>query len=157
MPHLLTDEQKRQRIKVAKKLLQMFPKYDKKQFANVFTGDETWVHYFEPIRKVSNKIWATKHSKRPIIAKRSLSTKKVILRHARFRSHMRCTLDLSRELQYALVFRSDKTWSYRVVEIPVWPRAYDANPTINFSDKQVLIFFTTRGVEIGLLINNLKF
>ena len=65
VPHVLTDEQKRQRVKVAKKLLQMFPKYDKKQFANVVTGDETWVHYFEPVRKVSNKIWATKHSKRP--------------------------------------------------------------------------------------------
>ena len=39
--HLLTDELKRQRVKVAKKLLQMFPKYDKKQFANVVTGDET--------------------------------------------------------------------------------------------------------------------
>ena len=78
MPHLLTDEQKRQRVKVAKKLLQMFPKYDKKQFANVVTSDETWVHYFEPVRKVINKIWATKHSKRPIIAKRSLSTKKVL-------------------------------------------------------------------------------
>ena len=77
VPHLLTDEQKRLRVKVAKKLLQMFPKYDKKQFANVVTGDETWVHYFEPVRKVSNKIWVTKHSKRPIIAKRSLSTKKV--------------------------------------------------------------------------------
>ena len=72
VPHLLTDEQKRQRVKVAKKLLQMFP------VANVVTGDETWVHYFEPVRKVSNKIWATKHSKRPIIAKRSLSTKKVL-------------------------------------------------------------------------------
>ena len=37
VPHLLTDEQKRQRVKVAKKLLQVFPKYDKKQFANVIT------------------------------------------------------------------------------------------------------------------------
>ena len=63
---------------MAKKLLQMFPKYDKKQFANVVTGDETWVHYFEPVRKVSNKTWATKHSKCPIIAKRSLSAKKVL-------------------------------------------------------------------------------
>ena len=78
VPHLLTDEQKRQRVKVVKKLLQMFPKYVKKQFANVVTGDETWVHYFEPVRKVSNKIWTTKHSKRPIIAKRSLDTKKVL-------------------------------------------------------------------------------
>ena len=38
----------------------MFPNYGKKQFANVVTGDETLVYYFEPIRKVSNKIWATK-------------------------------------------------------------------------------------------------
>ena len=76
VPHLLTDELKRQQVKVAKKLLQMFPKYDKEQFANVITGDETWVLYFEPVRKVSNKIWATTHSKHPIIAKRSLSAKK---------------------------------------------------------------------------------
>ena len=56
----------------------MFPKYNKKQFANVVTGDETGVYYFEPVRKISNKIWATKHSKRPIIAKPSISAKKVL-------------------------------------------------------------------------------
>ena len=38
VPHLLTDEQKRQRVKVAIKLLQMSPKYDKKQFAKFVTG-----------------------------------------------------------------------------------------------------------------------
>ena len=38
VPHLLTDEQNRQRVKVAKKLLQMSPTYDKKQFANAVTG-----------------------------------------------------------------------------------------------------------------------
>ena len=65
VPHLLTDEQNRQRVKVAKKLLQMFQTCDKKQFANVVTGDETRVYYFEHVRKVGNKIWATKHSKRP--------------------------------------------------------------------------------------------
>ena len=77
VPHLLTDEQHRQRVKEAKKLLQMFQTCNKKQFANVVTGDENWVHYFEPVRKVSNKIWATKHSRRPIIAKQSLSARKV--------------------------------------------------------------------------------
>ena len=40
VPHLLTDEQKRQRVKVTIKLLQVFPKYDKKQFSNFVTGDE---------------------------------------------------------------------------------------------------------------------
>ena len=78
VPHLLTDEQKRQWVKVAKKLHQMSPKYDKKPFVNFVTGDETWVHYFEPVRKVSNKIWATKHSKHPIFAKLSLTAKKVL-------------------------------------------------------------------------------
>ena len=34
------------------------------------------ITYFEPVRKLSNKIWASKHSRRPIIAKRSLSTRK---------------------------------------------------------------------------------
>ena len=76
VPHLLTDEQNRQRVKVAKKLLQMFQTCDKKQFANVVTGDENWVYNFEPVRKLSNKIWASKHSRRPMIAKRSLSARK---------------------------------------------------------------------------------
>ena len=78
VPHLLTDEQNRQRVKVAKKLFQMFETYDKKQFANVVAGDENRVYYFEPVRKVSNKIWATKHSRRPIIVKRSLCARKVL-------------------------------------------------------------------------------
>ena len=77
MPHLLTDEQNGQRVKVAKKLFHMFQTCDKKQFANVVTGDENGVYYFEPVRKFSNKIWASKHSRRPIIAKRFLSVRKV--------------------------------------------------------------------------------
>ena len=77
MSHLLTDEQNRQRVKVAKQLLQMFQTCDKKQFANVVTGDENYVYYFEPVGTVRNKIWATKHSRRPIIVKQYLSAKKV--------------------------------------------------------------------------------
>ena len=77
MPHLLTDEQNRQQVKVAKKLLQKFQICDKKQFANAVTGDETCVYYFEHVRKVSKMIWVTKHSKRPIVAKRSLSAREV--------------------------------------------------------------------------------
>ena len=58
-------------------MLQMFQTYDKKQFSNVITGGENRVCYFRPVRKVSNKISATKHGIRPIIVKRSLSVKKV--------------------------------------------------------------------------------
>ena len=62
---------------MAKKLLQMLQTYDKKQIANVITGDENPIYYFELVRKVSNKISATKHSRRPIIVKRSLSARNV--------------------------------------------------------------------------------
>ena len=58
-------------------MLQMFQTYDKKQFANVVAGDENRVYYFEPVKRVSNKIWTTKHSRLPIIVKRSLSARKV--------------------------------------------------------------------------------
>ena len=39
VPHLLSDEQNRQQVKVAKKMLQTFLTTDKKQSANVVTGD----------------------------------------------------------------------------------------------------------------------
>ena len=55
-------------------MLKILSNFDEKKFANVVTGDETWVHYSEPVREVSNKIWAT-NSKRPVIAKRTLSAK----------------------------------------------------------------------------------
>ena len=32
-------------------------------------GDETFVHFYEPKRKVDNRIWDLKHAKRPNIAK----------------------------------------------------------------------------------------
>ena len=34
-----------------KKLIKMYPKYSKKAFDKIVTGDETWVYYFEPKRK----------------------------------------------------------------------------------------------------------
>lgn len=79
IPHLLTPEQKKLRVNTAKKLLKMFPKFDRRVFANIVTGDETWVHFFEPRRKIDNKVWVTKHGRRPVIAKRKMSAKKVML------------------------------------------------------------------------------
>ena len=78
IPHLLTDEQKKTRVTMAKQLLKMYPKYSEKAFDNKVTGDETWVYYFEPKRKVANRIWATKNARRPSIAKRIRTVKKVL-------------------------------------------------------------------------------
>ena len=67
VPHLLSDSQKKQGVKIAKQLLKIFPKYNEKKFANLVAGVEIWVHYFEPVKKDSNKNWAIKNSKRPVI------------------------------------------------------------------------------------------
>ena len=56
----------------------MYPKYSKKVFDNISTGDETLVYYFEPKQKVANRIWATKNARRPGIAKRIPTVKKVL-------------------------------------------------------------------------------
>ena len=61
------------------KLLKMYPKFDRKKFVKIVTGDETWVHFFEPQRKIDNTIWATNKARRPVIAKRTISVKKVML------------------------------------------------------------------------------
>ena len=75
VPQLLTDGQMKQRVKIARQYLKIF---QNKKNANIVTGDETWVHYFESVRKVRNKICATRNSKRQVIAKRTLSAKKVL-------------------------------------------------------------------------------
>ena len=46
---------------------------------NIVTGDETYVHIFEPQRKLDNKILITRNAHRSVIAKRTLSVKKVML------------------------------------------------------------------------------
>ena len=43
------------------------------------TGDEAYLHIFEPQRKMDNKIWATRNARIPVIAKRTLSGKNVML------------------------------------------------------------------------------
>lgn len=75
---MLNDEQKRNRVLKAKNLLKMFPAYTTRKFSNFITGDETWVHYFEPKSKQSNRVWASRNARRPVIAKRTQSVKKMM-------------------------------------------------------------------------------
>ena len=72
------NKQKCVRLETAKSLLKIFPKYSRKQFSDIVTGDETWVHFYETTRKINNKISATKHCHRPSIAKRLVSAKKAM-------------------------------------------------------------------------------
>ena len=59
-PHLLNEEQKYTHVRTARKLLKRFLRYDQKLFMNVVIYDESWMHFFEPHRKINNRVWLTK-------------------------------------------------------------------------------------------------
>ena len=48
VPHLLTEEQKTQCLKCAPELLKIYKGCNSQVISNLLTGDETWVHMFEP-------------------------------------------------------------------------------------------------------------
>ena len=48
VPHLVTEEQKTQRLKCVRELLKTYKGFDSRVISNLLTGDETWVHMFEP-------------------------------------------------------------------------------------------------------------
>ena len=74
---MLTEEQKTQRLKCARELLETFKGCNSRVISSLLTGDETWVHMFEPQRRADNKQWKRKE-KGPCIAKRTISSKKML-------------------------------------------------------------------------------
>ena len=75
VPHLLTEEQKTQRLKCDREFLKTFKGCNCLVISNLLTGVENWVHMFEPQRRADNKQWKRKDRKRPCIA---VSSKKML-------------------------------------------------------------------------------
>ena len=78
VPHLLTEKQKTQRLICARELLKTDKGCNCRFISNLLTDDETWVHMFEPQRRADNKQWKRKDKKRQCIAKRTISSKKML-------------------------------------------------------------------------------
>ena len=64
VPHLFTEEQMTQRLKCARELLLTYKGCNSQVISNLLTGDETWVHMFEPQRRADNKQWKRKDKKK---------------------------------------------------------------------------------------------
>ena len=79
VPHLLTEEQKTQHLKCVQELLKTYKGCRSRVISNLLTGDETWVHMFEPQRRADNKQWKRKDKKCPCIAKRTMFEKRNFL------------------------------------------------------------------------------
>lgn len=78
IPHLLTDVQKQERVRIASLLLARYKNADQRRLNEVVTGDETWVYFYEPAGKENNKVWVGQNDDRPQIARRNRTSKRIM-------------------------------------------------------------------------------
>ena len=68
VPHLLTDDQKQSRVRLALQVIEKYDECDPRRLEEIVTGDETWIYHFQPDSKAKNKIWVSSEGDRPVIA-----------------------------------------------------------------------------------------
>ena len=81
VPHLLTEEQKTQRLKCGRELLKTYKGYNSRVISNLLTGDETWVLMFEQQRRADNKQWTRKDKKTPMYCQENHKFEKDVVRN----------------------------------------------------------------------------
>lgn len=76
IPHLLTPEQKEQRVEWCHFMLEKFDRGRSKCVYDIVTGDETWICCYEPESKRQSTVWMFDDEPPPTKVVRSRSTKK---------------------------------------------------------------------------------
>ena len=70
VPHLLTDEQKQSRVRLASQVIEKYDKCDPRRLEEIVTSDETWIYHFQADSKAKNKVWVSSERDRPVIVRR---------------------------------------------------------------------------------------
>ena len=78
VPHLLTDEQKQSRVRLASQVIEKYDKCDPRRLQEIVTGDETWIYYFQPDSKAKNKVWVSSEGDRPVIVRRCKTSNRML-------------------------------------------------------------------------------
>ena len=78
MPHVLTEDQKANRVNISQELLDRVS-VDENFFKTIVTGDETWVYGYDVETKAQSSQWVGQESPRPKKARMSRSNMKVML------------------------------------------------------------------------------
>ena len=76
IPHLLTEEQKSERVRICRLWLAEFEPNGPKRFSDVATGDECWISFFTTRDKQSNMVWLSDEEPRPQILKEGFRSRK---------------------------------------------------------------------------------
>ena len=78
VPHLLTDEQKQNQVRLALQVIEKYDKCDPRRLEEIVTGDETWIYHFQPDSKAKNKVWVSSEGDRPVIARRCKTSNRML-------------------------------------------------------------------------------
>ena len=76
VPHVLTPEQKKNRVFCARQILDMLEPKGPKRVSDVVTGDETWIYFYGIPNKRSNMMWLSKDDPRPVVCKPGFQSRK---------------------------------------------------------------------------------
>ena len=78
VPHLLTDEQKQSRVRLASQVIEKYDKCDPRRWEEIVTGDETWIYHFQPDSTARNKVWVSSEGDRPVIGGRCKTSNRML-------------------------------------------------------------------------------
>ena len=78
VPHLLTDDEKQGRVRLASQFIEKYDKCDPRRLEDIVTGDETWIYHFQPDSKAKNKVWVSSEGDRPVIARRCKTSNRML-------------------------------------------------------------------------------
>jgi histone-lysine N-methyltransferase SETMAR len=79
VPRMLTDVHKAERKRISSELLQQYEQPGDNFLSRIITGDESWVHYYEPETKRQSMEWRHDTSPRPKKFKTQASAGKVMV------------------------------------------------------------------------------
>ena len=77
VPHLLTDEQKQSRVRLASQVIEKYDN-DPHDLEEIVTGDETWIYHFQPDSKAKNKVWVSSEGDRPVTARHCKTSNRML-------------------------------------------------------------------------------
>ena len=78
VPHLLTDEEKQNRVRLASQDIEKYDKCDPRRLEEIVTRDETWIYHFQPDSKAENKVWVSSEGDRPVIARHCKTSNRML-------------------------------------------------------------------------------
>jgi histone-lysine N-methyltransferase SETMAR len=76
VPHMLSEDQKRQRVKFCEDNLRKYFKGVHRSVFDILTGDETWLYHYDPKTKRQSQVWLPKGAPRETKVRRPRSVGK---------------------------------------------------------------------------------